>query len=56
MIDEIIKTNKDPGIITTRTFNWSEALVYKAWTDPNHYKTGAVKTDLQILLMTSILK
>ncbi|UKT64027.1 SRPBCC family protein [Pedobacter mucosus] len=38
MANEIISTTADLEIVSTRTFNFSRALVYKAWTDPNHLK------------------
>ncbi|MGK4567934.1 SRPBCC domain-containing protein [Flavobacterium sp. 3HN19-14] len=31
-------SNPDCEIATTRVFNFPRALVFKAWTDPNHLK------------------
>ena len=35
---EILRTQPECEIVTTRTFKASRPLVYEAWTDPNHLK------------------
>lgn len=51
MISEINKSSPDCEILNSRIVNAPRPLVYKAWTDPNHLKTGGDLKDLQTRLM-----